>query len=180
MKKKSFIIFILFLLFVVITPILSYLMSRHIIIINRAKNSIFYEIQCMLQNLDDIFFLESDTIFLEQGLYPPDLSFIAERDNLKWNATRSFNHWNGFYYVSGLKTNDPPEMAIIIKQVENVLGNVIGFRILRIDGSNGEISNQNKWLIHEPWRLVRDQFDDEHEYMAFTNRLKIIKTKGIK
>ena len=116
---------------------------------------------------------------IKNGAFPLDLSLVVQ-EIYERNPNVSFKNWNGLYYVSGLKTNDPPMTPIVILSSNKTPHG----RVLYINGRNHILSHfdseTRKVLVAEPWKLVRDEFTDEEEYKAFTNRLKLIKTEGLK
>ena len=93
----------------------------------------------------------------EQGYYPVNLEILS--------------CWNNFYYVSGLKKNDPQKTPIILYYNTNWPSNG---RMLLLNKKI--IKFKNKQLLSQPWAHVRNEFKNEDEYIAFTNRLKIIKS----
>ncbi|MCL1920302.1 MAG: hypothetical protein FWG50_04365 [Kiritimatiellaeota bacterium] len=109
----------------------------------------------------------------EAGEYPPSLESLVDRLG-RANPSHTYSKWNGIYYVGGLKLSDPPAMPIWFRQD----------LIMYVGGDWGSIKDiepsKRKLLMTAPWELVRDEFRDVEEYKAFTNRLKLIKTEGLK
>jgi len=119
-------------------------------------------------------------IINEAGEFPPSLDALADLDK-RVNPGRTHSKWNGIYYVGGLKVSDPPSMPIVIEKSLNPYGKR---RVMFVSGRIHFIRDiersKRKFLTTAPWELVRDEFADEEEYKAFTNRLKLIKTEGLK
>jgi len=118
----------------------------------------------------------------EFGNYPKSLNILAQ-ELVAENRLMNFRGWNGLYYVSGLSTNDPPNMPLIIKSHKKYRTRGAD-DIFTVGGDIENVSDytESEWnlLLTQPWELVRDEFKDVHEYESFTNRLALIKTEGIR
>lgn len=85
--------------------------------------------------------------------FPADLTVFANEPPTNYSGSEYTQpDWKSFYYVSGLWTNDPPEMPRIIYVSENP--RAPGGAVLFLDGTTGwvPLDYLQKW-IREPWEI---------------------------
>ena len=139
-----------------------------------------FQIEWLFYSLHD-----EGAFITEDGAYPLNLEPVAQ-SFYKVNPGTSLKEWNGLYYVSGLRTNDPPRTPMVIRSSRGLADGLVlhigecELRYGRVCYLSDYDSEKRKFLLTEPWKLVRDEFEDVREYEAFTNRLKLIKITGLK
>ena len=118
------------------------------------------------------------------GEYPQSFWGLRSRDNSppEYITPEHFRARKYLYYVGGLRTNDPPRMPIMMRYDPRF---PFWLEVKDLRSDRGPYSTSNlrtvRMLLTEPWKLVRDEFADEEEYKAFTNRLNVSNvTKGLK
>jgi len=95
-------------------------------------------------------------------------------------SPEALKHWRNLYYVGSLRTNDPPEMPIVIHHSSMFPS---WAQVLCLNNQTYVTNDSHfvRMLITEPWTLVKDKFENGEEYEAFTNRTRISKvTEGLK
>lgn len=119
------------------------------------------------------------------GTFPPDLAAFASAVHESRRASDYTQpDWKSFYYVSGLWTNDPPQMPHIICVSKNdyAPGGVIGF----MDGSVAQVSSAAiQRLIGEPWEIRTNDTEwgdhqplDEKTKENLKKRIKVLPPIG--
>jgi len=113
----------------------------------------------------------------ENGKFPASYNDIVEIYEF-YGTPQNLSKWCNYYYVGNLMTNDPPTMPVFIYHNPRFPSRA---GVMPMNYRDYEVNNRKmvNVLLTAPWELVRNEFANERDYQAFTNRLKITRmTEG--